>query len=84
MESAINLEFLASKNDDKYFDQFVKFSLGPERELYDIIEANVAARGGEVWPIEQRMFGLNQQCLPGIRCDNHGSKPKIRGLGRRP
>jgi hypothetical protein len=56
MESAINLEFLVSANDDKYFDQFVKFSLGPERELYDIIQANVAARGGEVQPIEQRML----------------------------
>jgi hypothetical protein len=63
MESAINLEFLVSKNDDKYFDQFVKFSLGPERELYDIIEANVAARGGEVWPIEQRMLeSINSVC----------------------
>jgi hypothetical protein len=56
MESAVNLEFLVSKDDDRYFDQFVKFSLGPERELYDIIRANIAARGGETWPIEQRML----------------------------
>ena len=63
MESAINLEFLVSKNDEKYFDQFVKFSLGPERELYDIIQANVAARGGEVQPIEQRMLeSINDVC----------------------
>jgi hypothetical protein len=55
MESAINLEFLVRTNDDKFFDQFVRFSLGPERELYDIIQANVAARGGEVLPIEERM-----------------------------
>jgi hypothetical protein len=63
MESAINLEFLASTNDDKYFDQFVKFSLGPERELYDIIRANVTARGGELQPIERRMLeSINDVC----------------------
>jgi hypothetical protein len=63
MESAVNLEFLVRTNDDKYFDQFVKFSLGPERELYDIIQANVAGRGGEVWPIEQRMLeSINDVC----------------------
>ncbi len=63
MESAINLEFLVGTSDDKYFDQFVKFSLGPERELYDIIQANVAAREGEVWPIEQRMLdSINDVC----------------------
>jgi hypothetical protein len=49
LESAINLEFLARSNDDKFFDQFVKLSLGPERELYDLIQSNIAARSGEVW-----------------------------------
>jgi Family of unknown function (DUF5677) len=63
MESAINLEFLVSTNDDKYFDQFVKFSLAPERELYDIIQANVATRGGEVQPVEKRMLeSINDVC----------------------
>jgi hypothetical protein len=56
LESSINLEFLATTQEDKFFDQFVKFSLGPERELYDIIQANIGTRGGEVWPIEQRML----------------------------
>lgn len=63
MESAINLEFLVRKNDDKFFDQLVKFSLGPERELFDIIQANIAARGGEVQPIEKRMLiSINRVC----------------------
>jgi hypothetical protein len=31
LESAISLEFLVRSTDDKYFDQFVDFSLGPER-----------------------------------------------------
>jgi hypothetical protein len=63
MESAINLEFLVNTSEDKFFDQFVKFSLGPERELYDTIQANIATRRGEVWPIEQRMLkSINAVC----------------------
>ena len=63
MESAINLEFLVRANDGKYFDQFVRFSLGPERELYDMIQANIAARGGAELPIELRMLeSINIVC----------------------
>jgi hypothetical protein len=76
MESAINLEFLVCTKDDKYFDQFVKFSLGPERELFDIIKANVAARGGEAWPIERRMLkSINAVC--------HASGVKIEEVNRK-
>jgi hypothetical protein len=56
LESAISLEFLVRSADDKYFDQFVDFSLGPERETYDQIQDNIAARNGEVWPIEKRLL----------------------------
>lgn len=56
LETAINLEFLAASSDDTYFDKFITIGLGPERELYDTIQANVAARGGEVLPIERRML----------------------------
>jgi hypothetical protein len=63
LESAINLEFLLTKTDDGVFDQFVKFSLGPERELYDTIQANIAERGGEIWMIEKRMMeSINNVC----------------------
>lgn len=63
MESAINLEFLVSTNEDKFFDQFVEFSLGPERELYDQIQANIAERSGQVLPIEKRMLdSINDVC----------------------
>ena len=55
-ESATNLRFLVIKNEDRFFDQFVRFSLAPERRLYDLIEKNVAKRGGERLPIEQRML----------------------------
>ncbi len=63
LESAISLEFLARSADDKYFDQFVDFSLGPERETYDQIQANIVARKGEVWPIEKRLLNsINYIC----------------------
>lgn len=56
LESATNLEFLATKNEEQWFEQFVKSSLGPERALYDLIQKKIAERGGEVRPIEKRML----------------------------
>jgi hypothetical protein len=55
-ESAVNLEFLTRSTDDKYFDQFVDFSLGPERELYDQIQANIGGRDAGILPIEERLL----------------------------
>lgn len=63
MESATNLEFLVAKNEERFFDQFVCFSLAPERELYEVIQKNIAARDGEKSPIEQRMLkSINRVC----------------------
>jgi hypothetical protein len=56
LETAVNLEFLVTTIDDTYFDKFVTLGLGPERELFDMIRASIAARGGEVRPIEHRML----------------------------
>ena len=85
MESAINLEFLIRANDDKYFDQFVRFSLGPERELYDLIQANVAARKGVVWPIERRMLeSVNDVCsASGVKIEDAARKYGDWGGGTR-
>ena len=51
-----------------FFNQFVTFSLSPERELYDVIQKNVAERGGEPSPIEQRMLrSIDRLCrLSGV------------------
>jgi hypothetical protein len=63
MESAVNLEFLVRKNDDKIFDQFVSYSLGPERELYDLIQEKIKERGGKVEPIERSMLAsIDRTC----------------------
>lgn len=55
-ESAINVRYLILKNDDALFDQYVKVSLGPEREMYDIIKENIEQRKGEALPVETRML----------------------------
>jgi hypothetical protein len=76
LESAVNLEFLLTKNDNAVFDQFVKFSLGPERELYDIVHANIAERGGELLPIEKRMLdSINRVCeASGVKIEEVNQK----------
>lgn len=56
IESAVNLQFLIGRNEQHFYDQFVLHSLGPERELYDTIQRNIEARGGERLPIEDRML----------------------------
>jgi len=67
-ESATNLRFLVFKNEDRFYDQFVKFNLAPERETYDLIHKNIEERGGRVLPIEQRMLtSIEKACrLSGI------------------
>lgn len=81
-ESTVSLEFLVRSQDEKYFDQFVDFSLGPEKELYDQIEANVSARGGEVLPIEKRLLAsIDHTCAAsGLKID--GVQRKHRDWGQ--
>ena len=56
-ESAINLRYLLRKGDDETFDRYVRASLAPDRELFDIIQANIQKRGdGSVLEIEQNML----------------------------
>ncbi len=56
VESAITVRYLIAKDDPKFYDQFVEFSLGPEREVFDQVQDNINARGGVVLPIEQSML----------------------------
>lgn len=85
MESAINLEFLVRRDDNKFYDQFVKLSLGPERELYDLIHRNIAARDGRQLPIEHRMLKrIEHLCqISGVKIEDVDRKPGDWGGGIR-
>ena len=63
LESVVNLRFLLLKNEDRFYDQFVKFSLGPERELYDLVVKRIDERAGTKLVIEQQMLAsIDQIC----------------------
>jgi Family of unknown function (DUF5677) len=85
LESAVNLEFLVRTKDDKFCEQFVKFSLAPERELYDLIQENITARQGQVLPIEQRMMdSINNVCkVSGVKIEDIDRKSGDWGGGTR-
>ncbi|HYM76233.1 MAG TPA: DUF5677 domain-containing protein [Candidatus Dormibacteraeota bacterium] len=85
MESAVNLEFLAHKNEDRFYDQFVKLSLGPERELYDQIRGNIVARNGVMLPIESRILSrIENLCrVSGVKITDVDRKPGDWGGGVR-
>ena len=67
-ESATDLRFLMIKNEDRFFEQFVRVGLSSERELYDVIQKNITERGGETLPIERRMLkSIDKVCrLSGV------------------
>ena len=69
------------KNEDRFFDQFVRFSLAPERNHYGVIQKNVAKRGGEILPIERRMLkSIDRVCrISGV--DITDVKPKMGDWG---
>lgn len=60
IESVVNLRFPTAKSDPKFFSQFVEFSLGPERELYDAVQQNIKARG--------RTLAIEERMLKSIEC----------------
>ena len=81
LESATNLRFLLLKNETKLYDDFVRSGLGPERELYDVIQVNIRNRGGDVLPIEERMLkSIDRACsLAGLKIEE--INPKVRDWG---
>jgi hypothetical protein len=77
MESAFNLEFLVCANDDKHFDDFVEYSLGPDRELHDLVQANITKRNdGTVLPIEKRILrSVDRLCaVSGVKIEDVNPK----------
>ena len=84
-ESATNLEYLVLKNEADLYDQFVRSSLAPERERYDLIENNIEGRGGDQLPIETRMLAsIRRVCdASGVKIDDIDPKYRAWGGGAR-
>ena len=71
-ESAINLQFLLSKNEHRYFIGFVEEGLVAERELYKLIRDNVSSRDGQYLGIERNMVESIESVFrkSGLRLDD--------------
>lgn len=71
-ESATNLRYLILKNDDALYSAFVQSGLGPQREVFDKVNANIAARGGTRLPIEERLLEMtaNLCALSGLKIED--------------
>lgn len=55
LESSINLKFFCENAEKKDFDDFIKSSLKPEKELFETVKKNIEIRG-ETLPIETRII----------------------------
>ena len=76
-ESSTDLRFLATKNEERHFDQFVAAGLSSERELHDVIRKNINERGGDALPIEKRMLAaIDRVCrISGVAIED--IEPKL-------
>jgi hypothetical protein len=75
VESLVTVRYLIAKDETRFYDQFVEYSLGPEREVYDDVQENIKERGGATLPIEERM-------LRSIRLTAEKSGLKIEDVSR--
>lgn len=56
VETAVNLRYLVELGTPDIYEAFVRYSLRADKQLQDRINDNIAARGGAVLPIEDRML----------------------------
>lgn len=63
LESGVNVMYFCSADDfDRAIERFILDGLAPDRDLYDLVKRNIAARG-ERLPIEGRMLeGIDRRC----------------------
>jgi hypothetical protein len=55
-ETIVNVRYLIEFSSPALFASYIRYSLRHEKRLYDRINTNIAARGGEILPIERRML----------------------------
>ncbi|MHB1195191.1 MAG: DUF5677 domain-containing protein [Longimicrobiales bacterium] len=84
VETVISVRYLLAHGDTEVVRSYLHQSLQHEVQLQKTITANIAARGGEVLPIEQRMLksiqrdfarsGVNPKDIPTNKIRNWGGK----------
>ena len=55
-ECIVNTMFLIKNDRSEIVNSYIEHSMRHEKRLREKIRTNIAARGGEVWPIEKRML----------------------------
>jgi hypothetical protein len=55
-EAVVNVRYMTAHFSPALIESYIRHSLRHERRLWDTINDNIAKRGGEVQPIEQRML----------------------------
>lgn len=83
-ECVINLRYLIRNGSPELTRSYLAYSLQHEKELAGLIRSNIAARGGEALPIEERMLRsitrtfenslLSEDELPAKKIRNWGEK----------
>lgn len=68
-ETCVNVRYLMARFSTDLIFSYLSFSLRHERKLWDTIQQNIASRGGEVLPIEDRMLHslLKSERMSGIK-----------------
>ncbi|KGW22140.1 DUF5677 domain-containing protein [Burkholderia pseudomallei] len=77
-ETIVNVRYMVANFSPTLIDSYVRHSLRHERRLWDMVNANIAGRGGEVLPIEQRMLNSLDRAarVAGIALDSIDLKDK--------
>ena len=55
-ECIVNTNFLIKNDQPEIITSYIEYSMRHEKRLRDRIRSNIAERGGESWPIEERML----------------------------
>ncbi len=68
-ETIVNIRYLIANASPELFESYIRYSLKHERKLYDNVNENIQARGGEILPIEKRMLHSIERTAKASRVD---------------
>jgi hypothetical protein len=77
-ETIVNIRYLAKHFSPELVRSYMEYSMRYERRLRDHVAANIAERGGEVLPIEDRMLKSIERACAAAGVDLDDVDPKAR------